>query len=559
MTEESKAESKIDPTRIPDDHDRNLCWPVRYGLQRRGWESYASDYFGVFETEADALAGALAYGLGDMDKPRPLQWRDVMKSQCYEANPVVWAGEKWWLDASVKADHFVCVSRQDPTLLSYVQSAEKGMRGVRTPIKPGRYLKKFFGDVLSEKEIAYYAQWQSTGSKPCVYDHIQMQLATTPDDIESVYIRGPYSCMSSKSYRATKDVHPSRVYGAGDLAIAYLEWPEGETQGSDTAIFARALCWPEKKVFGRVYPSIDFWQRDGWESRDAAEQARDALTSKLRAAGYEPVAAGRKSFDGARLQKIRIKGSTSYVMPYLDSGYGISDDDRCFRMASEGGRGSSRADNTDGTIDLDDRGDVYVCAHCEDEVEDTDYLSPVVTHLSTRGSIRATESWCDCCRDGSSFYCDGLEEHVSDDYESVEIGGSRYSLSWAEAHGAYRSDMTDDWYFDDDEQKTIVRAPTATSLITTEVWAHCEVLEALESGRLVICAVSGEYYDSSLIVRCALSGRSVSISHARLVYPEIDAHTTTTAPWAGQDIDDYAVQAYLGQDFLPLNLPIAAE
>ena len=127
--------------------------------------------------------------------------------------------------------HDVRQSADDPALVAYFPNEEKKARDLRTKVKPGRYLTQFFGKVLSEKQIKYYATWQATQTQPdesaapTVLD--ELFFATTPDDIENVYVNGPRSCMSEKAGQYAAE-HPVRVYGAGDLAIAYIKSDDGE-------------------------------------------------------------------------------------------------------------------------------------------------------------------------------------------------------------------------------------------------------------------------------------------------------------------------------------------
>ena len=67
-------------------------------------------------------------------------------------------------------------------------------------------------------------------------------------EIERVYLEGPTSCMSYEAgdEDIRESIHPVRVYGAGDLAVAYMRNARGK-------INARTICRPEKKVYGRLY------------------------------------------------------------------------------------------------------------------------------------------------------------------------------------------------------------------------------------------------------------------------------------------------------------------
>src|SRR5690242_9988742 len=85
-------------------------------------------------------------------------WQNREQDKFYsgEYQEPVWKDERFWRAyRHCRQFHYVHVSPKDPGMLLYVQSTEKGRRGIHTPIKAGRYLKKFFGDYLSDKEIKF--------------------------------------------------------------------------------------------------------------------------------------------------------------------------------------------------------------------------------------------------------------------------------------------------------------------------------------------------------------------------------------------------------------------
>jgi hypothetical protein len=57
---------------------------------------------------------------------------------------------------------------------------------------------------------------------------------------------GPSSCMDGEHDFHNLVRWPTAPYGAGDLAVAYTKNANGRIQ-------SRCLCWPEKKLFGRIY------------------------------------------------------------------------------------------------------------------------------------------------------------------------------------------------------------------------------------------------------------------------------------------------------------------
>lgn len=118
-----------------------------------------------------------------------------------------------------------------------------------------------------------------------------VKFARTPDEIELVYRNGPQSCMSHDTGRySTRGFHPVRVYGAGDLAVAYL--PKRRDPNSYSQ---RALCWPEKKIYSRIYGT-------------------GPLEGFLKSLGFTS-----GTFHGAKLLKIPVDGvNNHFVLPYVD-------------------------------------------------------------------------------------------------------------------------------------------------------------------------------------------------------------------------------------------------
>lgn len=159
-------------------------------------------------------------------------------------------------------------------------------------MKVGRWLKKYFSYRFTDKEIAYLAEWEAKGS-PSIPEGYTLHFATTPDEIEHVYAKGPRSCMHGS---------PSvRTYGAGDLAIAYVTNP-------DNKIVCRALTWPERKVVGRIYH--DDYPLD-WEG---------LLPQMLQ--DYRSIYTDHTLFCGARLLE------TDEGLPYFDHFRATYDENR---------------------------------------------------------------------------------------------------------------------------------------------------------------------------------------------------------------------------------------
>jgi hypothetical protein len=175
------------------------------------------------------------------------------------------------------------------------------MDNVRTWIKPGRYLEKYFSEVLRAHGINGTKLAKEYAS---MYEPKKVFFATTEDEIQAVYERGPASCMSSATYRRDNgwgypskglwpdDYHACRTYAAGDLQIAYLL---DSDENPKSKVIARAVVWPEKKTHSRCY---------GDEVR---------LKTMLMQQGYT-----FKSPVGAKL--LRKPHKRRFIVPYIDQG-----------------------------------------------------------------------------------------------------------------------------------------------------------------------------------------------------------------------------------------------
>ena len=260
-------------------------------------------------------------------------WRDRECERMKERQLPVWHKEPFWeKHVEMHGDHFVHVSGKDRRLLAYTSSYDKGNRDIQTPIKPGRYLRQYFGEILSEKRIAFMAAWQVSGQRPEDASEKDILLfAKTPDEIAEVYVKGPSSCMDGWHFGNFEN-HPARVYGAGDLAVAYIE---REDDAGRKKIVARCLVWPEKKVAGRVYPTPEQWVEDRYTSQNDAIAVQNSLSALLKGAGYTFLTEDG-SFDGARILKLR--NGENWVMPYLDNRYGFDRHSKDFWVLCQKGK-----------------------------------------------------------------------------------------------------------------------------------------------------------------------------------------------------------------------------
>jgi hypothetical protein len=338
----------------------------------------------AYETKALALAdradGQTVTLVASEDERQT--WIDREQSRFYSGayKPVPW---QYDLISDATRYHFAHVSLDVPGMIAYTPDDEKGLADRQTRVKPGRYLQQFFSHLTPDR-IADYASRVKAYTSP-------LQLATTPDDIARVYCAkgGPTSCMDGRHF--DHDNSPTRVYGHSDLAIAYI----GDISGDDVSedrIAARAIVWPAKMRYGRVYGDCD------------------TLQHVLESAGYS-----YGSMCGARVRAIEARYD-GYVMPYVD-GIGSADLSSCGQWFVLGD-GDYDTQNTNGTTgptnscnhcgERCDRDESY-CSSCEDDrhwcegCEEDYFDSDAGVYSSTRGEWRCNDCWesrdCEACSD----------------------------------------------------------------------------------------------------------------------------------------------------------------
>lgn len=237
-------------------------------------------------------------------------------------------------------------SISSPGMIAFYESIAKAEAQRETITKVGRFLTRFRPE-LSQDDIRKLAERYQAEQGQNV-----LTFATTEDDIEKVYVNGPNSCMAGSALKFDSSIHPTRVYAAGDLAIAHI--------GTDS----RVLCWPEKKIYGRAYGNT--------------ESQRDILTNTLNDMGYSY---DSYKFCGAKL--LLVEDKDSYVMPYLDHGLEVEKRDGHFVIVRDG----IPADSTSGLLPTKE------CSHCETNIGNSDEYGDL----------------CESCYDEHS-YCDNCEE-----------------------------------------------------------------------------------------------------------------------------------------------------
>ena len=276
-------------------------------------------------------------------------------------------------------------SISNPGMIAFYESVAKAEAQRETITKVGRFLTRFRPE-LSQDDIRKLAERYQAEQAQAV-----LTFATTEDEIEEVYVNGPNSCMAGNARKFRSFIHPARVYAAGDLAIAHI------------GVDSRVLCWPEKKIYGRIYGNT--------------ESQRHILTDALSNIGYRYSTDG---FYGARL--LLVEDGDSRVMPYLDNGLEVEERGGYFIIV----QGGIAADSQSGLLSIKEcsvcgdnigNNDCYgdLCESCDNEHS---YCSNCeeLTHCDNVTYLEGPNlTLCQHCLSSSYTFCESCEEYVKDE------------------------------------------------------------------------------------------------------------------------------------------------
>jgi hypothetical protein len=95
------------------------------------------------------------------DHDRNDEWKARERQRLFitrEYPKVPWHGRIGTPGRRIIDNHFVHVSTHDPRMIAYTETADKGRRDIQTRVKPGKYLKRYFGDMLSDDQIREWAE-----------------------------------------------------------------------------------------------------------------------------------------------------------------------------------------------------------------------------------------------------------------------------------------------------------------------------------------------------------------------------------------------------------------
>lgn len=404
---------------------------------------------GLFQSQRDAAQAAQAANIGRFkiiaEKSDSWIERETGRFVSGKYQPIFWADDSWWTRTDIAARHFAHVAESKANRIAYTESDEHGAADRQTLIAPGRYLKKYFSDVLGDSEIETLANQFVKAHGGSLYE---LKISKDGRGIVAAYQEKKLgSCMHFGNNEYNSSVHPCFVYGAGDIECA-TAWHEGEC-------VARCLIWRregKKTLVGRIYGHVE------------------AMQAALSTAGIA-TCSNNSSYDeleGARL--IRIEDSGGYVIPYID-GTQFAQDNGSFLIIDSCGDIDSHTSHSTGGLS----GHTHVCDSCEDGVDECS--------LSTVMTTYGAESWCDCCRDNRAFYCEATEEHYNEDQFTCinVISRHGYTVSFCEERSNYS-------YFYCEENNEYYDSDYYSEIIIND-YSYCS-----ENIEFATCCYSGDYF-----------------------------------------------------------------
>lgn len=345
----------------------------------------------------------------DPSAPPVPAWKREARIAAYSRTKeerVPWQDAPWHKGEAAEL-HFAHLVMVDGTpMVAFYQSERHAEAGRLTKMRPGRYLQRYFGQDLKNEEIE-----QQTAEVTVQAGAMTVQWTQDADEIETIYVNGPSSCMSHDADEYRGHCHPTRVYAGPDLAVAWLGDMDDAT--------ARAIVWPDRKIYDAVYGDVS------------------RMTRLLEAQGFTC-----GSFAGARIRRIRDEYGNGLIMPYLDIASYAYDEGDYVRLGS--GTGSYvECNSTSGTTEDNS----YTCERCEDSVSEDDIQTVYVG-----GRWEDTEAWCEHCADHHATYCDSRELPVAHTHVEVHAvnGGPRFMSNVSEdrldREGFVWVESRDEWW-----------------------------------------------------------------------------------------------------------------
>jgi hypothetical protein len=224
--------------------------------------------------------------------------REAERITSGEYIPTPWVNEPWAAQGE-ESTRFTHLSLKAPGEVAYTKNADEGTRDIQRRVKAGKYLKRFFGDILTAPQIAEWANraaihaklTPTTDDPPIPSSAFPFEILTSSEAIVEAYQKGPYSCVSWANGGYLGEVHPASIYGLpGEIACAVARAAGGKITG-------RVLCCPRLKTYG-----------------GGAYGNTDAVIAYLKKENYKS-----GNFIGAELRAIWSPKHSQFIGPPIDN------------------------------------------------------------------------------------------------------------------------------------------------------------------------------------------------------------------------------------------------
>lgn len=294
-----------------------------------------------------------------------------------------------WFELYCIPDHFVHLAQGTAItdgMLAFTENPTKGQQDIQLKLPVTRYLARYHSDTLSSDQIRDIAGKFAADTYTLTIEQTKEAFVFAYENQQvcsesSLHV----SCMAKPTDHYGTPVHPAAVYYTGSrsdsLAIAYIRDPNNPDK-----VLARALVWPDKETYVRLYGT--------------SETMRITLREKLQAAGFTC----DDDFAGARLRRIEMNGGSRFVMPYIDGDVQcVTDHGDHFEIDCDG---QYSATETRGYVYGKSQ---YTCDHCGDGMDEDE------AH-DVQG-----DTYCTHCYEHRTFFCERNQETYPDDHGSNEV------------------------------------------------------------------------------------------------------------------------------------------
>lgn len=387
--------------------------------------------------------------------------------------------EFWQESKAPRLDHYTHMAK-DGVKIAFTESPVKGDMDIQLAMAVSSYLGRYFPNLPGDEISRIAGQFG--------VEKYQMKISMKPDDFERIYsgqnVRsessGHESCMKYDKDHFGTAVHPARVFGGGDLAIAWIEDPDQPF----LHVLARANIWPEQKTYIRIY--------------SRAESFKVKLEAQLRAQGYKRA----DNFDGAKL--LRIVHATEHgrellVVPYSDGNHHTATDTGEHLVIAR--RGDVDLSTTEGKA----WSNRPVPMRCEKT--GFEMMSNQAVMVNTR---RGTQQWCAEAVNQFAYVCPCAGGRWSTaDYPPVSVVvdiGNGVTEQWCPAQAetySFLCQKTNLVYSRGNYNRIRVRLPNGTN----EIWCDCATIN--ERFRCGECGIFFANVPADWVGLCQPCGRQM--------------------------------------------------